>query len=60
MFDTATYVRRRNELKKLVNEGVVIFLATMSRQLIFPITVTTLSVRIRRSSIISVCNAMDW
>ena len=24
MFDTATYIRRRNELKKLVKEGIII------------------------------------
>ena len=36
MFDTATYVRRRNELKKLVNEGVVILFGNNESPVNFP------------------------
>ena len=36
MFDTATYARRRNELKKLVNEGVVIFFGNNESPVNFP------------------------
>ena len=36
MFDTATYVRRRNELKKLVKSGVIIFFGNNESPANFP------------------------
>ena len=36
MFDTATYVRRRNELKKLVKSGVIILFGNNESPANFP------------------------
>ena len=36
MFDTATYIRRRNELKKLVKEGIIILLGNNESPATFP------------------------
>ena len=36
MFDTATYIRRRNELKKLVKEGIIIFFGNNESPANFP------------------------
>ena len=36
MFDTATYIRRRNELKKLVKEGIIILFGNNESPANFP------------------------
>ena len=59
MFDTATYKRRRDELKSLLRKASSFYLETMSHRLTSQTMGIFLSVRTLLSSIITDFSAMD-
>ncbi len=60
MFEKDTYIRRRAELKKLVQNGVIIFFGNNESPCNFPNNGIILSDKILRFFIILVLNATDW
>ena len=57
MFDQKTYIRRRNELKQLVNDGIIILFGNNESPMNYPANAYIPIDRIRHSYIISVSTA---
>lgn len=60
MFSKETYVSRRNELKKMVKDGVILLFGNNESPANYPNNGTILSARTPRSCITSDRSATDW